>query len=204
MSLTQKLTTIATQLISSLGYGGLAFGLIIDSAGIPIPSEVLLPLAGALARQGRFNLVLVIIVGTLAQTAGAALSYWIGAQGGLPLVKKYGKYVLFREHELHRTHALFEKYGAWLTLIGRCVPGVRTYIGYPAGIARMRFDLFMAASVVGSLVWTILLSVLGYQLANKLDVIDRIVRQFGLIALAVGVVALFVYIYHNNKRSKNS
>lgn len=199
ISLTQKLTDTATNLISTLGYGGLAFGLVIDSAGVPIPSEVLLPLAGALVRQGRFNLILVIIVATAAQSAGAALSYWIGALGGIPLLEKYGKYVLFRQHELEKTQKLFERYGIALTLVGRCIPGVRTYIGYPAGIARMRFDLFMAASVVGSFIWSVLLTLLGYELAGKLDLIDKIIRQFGLVALAIAILVFIFYIYKSRK-----
>ena len=109
------LSEIATNMIATLGYGGLAVGLFVDSFGIPIPSEVLLPLAGAAAKQGQMNLMIVIIVGTLAQTAGAMLAYAIGMGPGLEFVKRYGKYVLFSEHELAKTHTLFEKYGSWLT-----------------------------------------------------------------------------------------
>src|SRR5215216_1192179 len=172
------LSQIATNMIATLGYGGLAFGLVVDSAGVPIPSEVLLPLAGALAKQGQFDLLTVIIVGTLAQTIGAILAYVIGMGPGIALIKRYGKYVLFSEHELEKTHKLFEKYGAWLTLVGRCLPGVRTYIGFPAGIAKMNFGLFLLASFIGSLVWTIFLSVLGFQLADHLHVIDSILSKF--------------------------
>ncbi len=194
-----NLAKIAKNLLSSLGYGGLFFGLVIDSAGIPIPSEVLLPLAGALVRQGRFNLVLVIIVATLAQTIGAVISYWIGAFGGLPFVQRYGKYVMFRQHELAKTHALFEHYGAWLSLIGRCLPGIRTYIGYPAGVARMRFEVFLAASVLGSLVWTIVLTMLGYGLADKLDLIDHYVGSLGVLIL-FGAIILFVWYVRKTRK----
>lgn len=181
---------IATNMINSLGYGGLAVGLVVDSAGVPIPSEVLLPLAGALASQGKMDLTTVIIVGTLAQTFGAALAYWLGMGPGLGLVKKYGKYVLFSEHELAKTQALFDKWGSWLTLAGRCLPGIRTYIGYPAGIARMPFGRFIAASFIGSLVWTTFLSFLGYKLADRLSSIDSFLSKFGyalVFAVAVGV-----------------
>lgn len=194
-----SLTSIATGLISGLGYGGLAVGLVVDSAGIPIPSEVLLPVAGALVRQGRFNMALVIIVATLAQTVGAVLAYWIGALGGLPLVEKYGKYVLFKKHELDKTHALFEKYGAILSFVGRCIPGLRTYIGYPAGVARMRFDVFLIASALGSLVWTVFLTLLGYALATKLDLIDRTVSRFGIIVVLIAII-LFVYYMRKSRK----
>lgn len=187
---------IATDMISSLGYGGLAIGLIVDSAGVPIPSEVLLPLAGALASQGRMDLTTVIIVGTLAQTAGAILAYWLGMGPGLGLVKKYGKYVLFSEHELQKTQSLFEKWGSWLTLFGRCLPGVRTYIGFPAGIARMPFIRFATASFIGSLVWTVFLSVLGYKLADRLSTIDSFLSKFGYAFVIVAGIAFGWYVHH--------
>lgn len=198
------LSEIATNMIATLGYGGLAVGLIVDSAGVPIPSEVLLPLAGAAAKQGQMDLLIVIIVGTLAQTAGAILAYAIGMGPGIGFVRRYGKYVLFSEHELEKTHALFEKYGSWLTLVGRCLPGVRTYIGFPAGMARMDFGKFVAASFVGSLGWTIFLSVLGYQLADHLHVIDSILSKFGYVFAVAGIVAFIWYVHHSVKKRKQS
>jgi len=192
---------IATNLIATLGYAGLAVGLFVDSFGIPIPSEVLLPLAGAAAKQGQMNLLIVIIVGTLAQTLGSMLAYGIGMGPGLAFVKRYGKYVLFREHELQKTHALFGKYGSWLTLIGRCLPGIRTYIGIPAGMARMNFTKFVAASFTGSLIWTIFLSVLGYQLAGYLPQIDSFLSKFGYV-LAVGGIVAFIWFVHRRSKKK--
>jgi membrane protein DedA with SNARE-associated domain len=182
-----SLTTLATNLIAALGYGGLAAGLVVDSAGLPIPSEVLLPLSGALARQGRFSLAAVIAVGALAQTAGAILAYQLGRHGGLPLVERYGKYVLFSTRELAQTEKAFAKHGQWLTLFGRVVPVVRTYIGYPAGIARMPFGRFVTASFIGSAVWSAVLAILGYRLADSFGVIDAVVRKFSI--LIVGLLA---------------
>lgn len=196
------LSEIATNLIATLGYGGLAFGLFVDSFGIPIPSEVLLPLAGAAAKQGQMNLVAVIVVGTVAQTLGAMLAYAIGMGPGLGFVKRYGKYVLFSEHELEKTHALFEKYGSWLTLVGRCLPGIRTYIGIPAGMARMKFGRFAAASFIGSLIWTIFLSILGYQLADHLHQIDSFLSKFGYVLAAASIIAFIWFVHHRSKKKK--
>lgn len=196
------LSEVATNLIATLGYGGLAFGLFVDSFGIPIPSEVLLPLAGAAAKQGQMSLLIVIIVGTLAQTAGAMLAYAIGMGPGLGFVKRYGKYVLFSEHELEKTHALFEKYGSWLTLFGRCLPGIRTYIGIPAGMARMKFGAFVVASFVGSLIWTVFLSVLGYQLADHLALIDSFLSKFGYLLAIASIVAFIWFVHHRSKKKK--
>lgn len=196
------LSEIATSMIATLGYGGLAVGLFVDSFGIPIPSEVLLPLAGAAARQGQMNLLLVIIVGTLAQTAGAMLAYAIGMGPGLGFVKRYGKYVLFSEHELNKTHALFEKYGSWLTFVGRCLPGIRTYIGIPAGMARMDFGRFVAASFLGSLIWSIFLAVLGYQLADYLPVIDSVLSKFGYLFALAGIIFFIWFVHRHSKKRK--
>ena len=193
---------VATNMIATAGYGGLALGLFVDSFGIPIPSEVLLPLAGAAAKQGQMNLLVVIMVGTLAQTAGAMLAYYIGMGPGLGFVKRYGKYVLFSDHELQKTHALFEKYGSWLTLFGRCLPGIRTYIGIPAGMARMKFGRFVAASLLGSLAWTILLTTLGYQLADHLAQIDSLLSKFGYILAILGIVAFIWFVRHQSQQRK--
>jgi membrane protein DedA with SNARE-associated domain len=195
-----SLTSIATDMISALGYGGLTVGLIVDSAGVPIPSEVLIPLAGALAAQGRFNILAVIFLGTMAQTAGAVLAYWLGKGAGLELVKRYGKYVFFSTHELEKTHALFERWGTGLTLLGRCIPGVRTYIGFPAGIAGMRFDVFAIASLVGSFVWTVFLALLGYYAAAHLELIDQALNRFGIVMLVLLVGAFVFYLKHKQKR----
>ncbi len=180
----------------------MALGLIVDSAGVPIPSEVIIPLAGALAAQGRMNLVVVIIVGALAQTAGAVIAYLLAASGGLALVKRYGKYVFFSEHELAKTQALFERRGTGLTLVGRCLPGIRTYIGYPAGLAQMPFSTFLAASFSGSAAWTIVLALLGYKLSGSLDQIDQQLNRFGIIVLILFVAAFIWYLRRRSQRAK--
>jgi membrane protein DedA with SNARE-associated domain len=191
-----SLTQIATDLISSLGYVGLAVGLIVDSAGVPIPSEVLIPLAGVLARQGRFTFVAVFIIGTLAQTLGAILAYWAGATEGLVLAEKYGKYVLFSKKELNKTHQAFEKYGAWLAFFGRCVPVIRTYIGFPAGVARMNFPVFVIASLAGSAAWTLLLGWAGYALgsAERLHQFDAVLHKFSLLIVGLIIIAAIWYV----------
>ncbi len=203
MNLTLQLTTLATNLIASLGYGGLALGLVIDSCGVPIPSEVLLPLAGLLVRQGRFNFAAVIAVATVAQTSGAALAYWIGRKGGVKIVERYGKYVLFSTRELNLTQRWFSKWGRWLTLAGRVIPVIRTYIGYPAGLAEMPFGAFVAATAAGSLAWSLLLTGLGYQLGGRLDAIAGFFHRFSVLVFILLVLGLIWYIkLHLSKREQ--
>jgi membrane protein DedA with SNARE-associated domain len=98
---------------------------------------------------------------------------------------------------------LFERFGAWLTLVGRCIPGVRTYIGFPAGIAGMNLGLFATATLVGSLVWSTILAVLGYQLASQLDTIDSVLGRFGLIVLVLAV-ALFIWFLKHRQKGKQT
>lgn len=201
MGLAARTTAVATGLIASLGYGGLAVGLVVDSAGVPIPSEVLLPLSGALVRQGRFSLAAVIAVATIAQTAGAGLAYWIGAKGGVPLVQRYGRYVLFSERELAHTQKWFASHGTQAAFWGRCLPGIRTYIGYPAGIARMNFGRFIAASIAGSLGWSTILTLAGYYLSNQIDTISRLLGQAGYAILALLILAGIWYVWRHHKAS---
>lgn len=191
-----SLTGVATGMISSLGYGGLALGLVVDSAGVPIPSEVLLPISGALVNTGRFDYTAVIIIGTLAQTAGAILAYWLGATGGLALAERYGKYVFFSHRELAITQRWFDRYGQWLTLAGRCLPVIRTYIGFPAGLAKMHFGKFLAASFFGSLVWTVFLTQLGVKLGtpDRLHAMDEIFRRFNIAIAILLLIGVFWYV----------
>lgn len=191
-----SLTSIATSLISALGYGGLGVGLVVDSAGVPIPSEVLIPLAASLVHTGRFSMVAIIAVGTIAQTLGAVLAYGLGATGGLALAERYGKYVLFSHRELAFTQRAFDRWGLGLTLVGRCVPVIRTYIGFPAGVAKMRLSVFVAASAIGSLLWTSLLAFLGYRLATpeRLQQLDELFRRFSLVVAALIVVGVIWFV----------
>jgi membrane protein DedA with SNARE-associated domain len=185
-------TQIATDMISGLGYGGLTLGLFIDSFGVPIPSEVLIPLSTVLALEGRFNLWAVFIIGTLAQVAGGLVGYYIGRYGGEPILERYGKYVLISKRDLKKTRQVFEKYGAWMTLAGRCLPVIRGLIAYPAGIAEMRLDRFLIYTALGSAVWTAFLMALGAMLRHHLEVIDEVGTKFSIVILLV-IVALIAW-----------
>ena len=180
-------TRIATELISSLGYWGLSAGLVLDSFGVPIPSEVLLAVAGALAATGRFNVWVVLVLGTVAQLIGGLIGYYLGRYGGYPLLDRYGKYVFISKRDLRRTHEAFEKYGPWMTMGGRCLPVVRGLIAYPAGIARMRLGEFILYTTIGSAVWTVLFVWLGYVLGDHLEVVNGWLHQFSLI-IVMGIV----------------
>lgn len=185
-----NLTKLAFDLISTLGYGGLAVGLFIDSFGIPIPSEVLVPLAAALVAQDKFTLIGVFVVSVVAQTLGGLAGYVIGRYAGEPFLLKYGRYLLISHRDLAKTHLAFQKYGRLLTLVGRCLPVIRGLIAYPAGIAEMPLGTFTAYTAIGSAVWTVILMYLGSLLGGHLDLIETYGKQISYLIIVILIVAV--------------
>jgi membrane protein DedA with SNARE-associated domain len=155
-------------IISSTGYAGIALLMGIESACIPLPSEIIMPFAGSLIDQGgRFNLFWVATAGAIGCNLGSIVAYWIGAWGGRPLVERYGRYVLMSRHDLDRMTYFFEKYGSITVLIGRLLPVVRTFIALPAGIAKMPQLRFHIYTFVGSWPWCFGLAYVGMKLGER-------------------------------------
>jgi membrane protein DedA with SNARE-associated domain len=193
-------TKIATDLLSQLGYTGMTVGLVLDSFGIPIPSEVLLAVGGALASHGRFNVWIVFILGVVAQLVGGLIGYAIGRYGGHPFLERYGKYIFVSKKDLEKTHLAFEKYGAVLTMTGRCIPLIRGLIAYPAGIAEMRIDLFILYTTIGSAVWTALFVWLGFTLGDNLGAVNEWLHEFSLL-VALAIVAAIAWHFRRALRN---
>jgi membrane protein DedA with SNARE-associated domain len=169
-----------------------------ESACIPIPSEIVVPYGGFLAAQGFTELWMVIVVATVANLIGSSIAYAVGRYGGRALFLRYGRYVLVSPHHLDKAERWFDSHGEVTVFFTRMMPGVRTFISLPAGIARMRVGKFLLYSALGSIVWNAALAYLGY-LAGKAageDPWGRLQEQFGrynhffYIALGVVVVAL--------------
>src|ERR1700729_1671826 len=125
------LVQFITHAISVGGYAAIAGLTVLNSGGIPVPSELIMPFSGYLVYQGRFNLILVAIAGAVGCNIGSAIAYWIGAKGGRPLVARYGKFVLMNSHDLDLMTRFFEKYGSIAILVGRMLPMVQTYVAFP-------------------------------------------------------------------------
>lgn len=180
--------------ISALGYGGVLALMAIESACIPLPSEIILPFAGYLVSTGRFDLYLVALAGALGCNVGSTAAYAVGFYGGRPLVERWGRYVLMGRHELLLVDLFFARWGGVTVLVGRMLPVVRTFIALPAGIGRMPMLRFQVYTFVGSLPWCFLLAYVGMRLGQAWDsdpqlraVMHRLdVGVAGL--LAVGVV----------------
>ena len=147
------LVEFVTHVIDAGGYAGIIALMGIESACIPLPSEIIMPFAGYLIYQGHFNLFWVATAGAVGCNLGSAVAYWIGAKGGRPLVERYGRWVLMSHHDLDRMTEFFARYGSITVLLARLLPVVRTFIAFPAGIAKMSQTRFHIYTFVGSWPW---------------------------------------------------
>lgn len=191
-ALIEALGHFATSLISSLGYGGIVLGMAIESVNIPLPSEVIMPFAGALAATGRFSFWLVVLAGAVGNVIGSVANYYLGAKGGRPFLERYGRYVLVHPEELDAADRWFAKYGLAAVFFTRMLPVVRTFISFPAGIARVRLAPFIGLTFAGSFIWSAFLTYLGFSLGAHYDTSVRpLLHRFdyvivGILALAAG------------------
>lgn len=178
--------------LSKAGYAGLAGLMAIESACIPLPSEIILPFAGYLVSVGAMNLVLVATVGAAGCNIGSEIAYEIGRYGGRPAVERWGRYVLLTRHDLARADWFFEKFGSLAVLIARMLPVVRTFIALPAGISGMHRLRFHAYTFVGSWPWCFLLAYVGMVLGRKWGEDPRLHAVFHYADYAIVVVVLIV------------
>ncbi|MCC7356163.1 MAG: DedA family protein [Candidatus Doudnabacteria bacterium] len=187
------LTELLVRVISHFGYPGLFLLMALESAAMPIPSEIVLPFSGFLVSEGRFTLSGVAITAGLASALGSAITYMLGKHGGHSFVNKYGKYVLLTPHDIEMTNRFFSKFGLAAAFLGRFVPVVRAVVSIPAGIARVPFIPFLMYSFAGSLLWGYLLGYLGlslgprwFELRDRFHWVDYVV----LAMFAVLIIAL--------------
>ena len=187
-------------LYGAVGYLGVMLAMAIESAMIPLPSELILPFAGFLVSDPSqiepitgqpWSFWIVVIVGTIGNTLGSLVAYAIGAYGGRPFLERYGKYLLIRPHEIELADHFFARWGSQTVFFSRLLPIVRTFISFPAGVARMDLRKFVIYSTAGAFLWSILLVWAGVQLGDNWVEIRAMLQPFDL-AIAVGVVVLFV------------
>jgi len=197
----RPLAEFITSFISSLGYGGIFFLMILESALIPIPSEIIMPFSGFLVSSGKLGSVGVILAGSLGNLVGSVITYYLGIRLGRAFLIKYGKYILFRVHHLVWTEQLFQKYGDKISFVGRLLPGVRTYISLPAGIGKSNFIKFVVYTLVGSIIWNSLLTYGGIQLGRSWQHIDKYSRYLDIIAV-VATAIFIVWIVYSNTRNR--
>jgi membrane protein DedA with SNARE-associated domain len=174
--------------ISTLGYGGVVLLMAIESACIPLPSEIIMPFSGYLVSRGEMNLWLVGIAGAVGCVAGSMVAYWVGMYGGRPLIEKYGRYVLISHHDLDLADRWFAKYGEIIVFVSRLLPAIRTFIAFPAGVARMNIPRFIIYTFAGSLPWCIGLAYVGQKLGEQWDKDPRLKNLFHRFDFVIGIV----------------
>lgn len=189
--------------IAAMGYGGIILLMAIESACIPLPSEIVMPFSGYLVAAGRFSLNLVAIAGAFGCLLGSGVGYYLGATGGRWVLERYGRYVLISSHELETAEQFFERWGAPAVFFSRLLPVVRTFIAFPAGVARMRLLPFALYTLAGSYLWCLALAFVGMKLGQHWAQLGPYFHRFdGVIVLATFAAgAWFVY---NRLYSRNA
>ena len=175
----------------------------LESACIPLPSEVIMPFAGYLASTGRFDLVWVAVAGALGCNLGSTVAYAVGYWGGRPLVLRYGRYVLLDPAELARVERFFARYGSATVFVARLLPVVRTYIALPAGLARMRMLPFQLYTFLGSLPWCYGLAYAGLRLGRAWDADPALQRTMHGLSLAVVLLILVFLVWYGRRLWRN-
>jgi len=204
-TLTTTLTQLITNLYVSTGLLGIALAMAIESCCIPLPSEIVMPLAGIMISQGKLlpgtntwlSLFLVALAGAIGCLIGSIAAYAIGFKGGRPLMLKYGRYVLISQHDADKADRFFQRWGSATAFFSRLLPVVRTYISLPAGISKMPFVRFCIYSFLGSLPWCFLLAYLGTVLGAHLDTLSPIFHAFDVVILVVLVILVALYVWRH-------
>ena len=203
LELLKPLIEFITSFIGQLGYSGIFFLMILESALIPIPSEIIMPFSGFLSSTGRLDPFLVTLSGSLGNVVGSVLTYYLGIKAGRKVILKYGKYILFRKEHLEITENLFRRYGDKISCAGRLLPGIRTYVSLPAGIGKTDFKKFVIYSFAGSLVWNSMLVYVGMNLGRNWKNIDKYSVYLD-VAAVLSVAVFIVWFVYKTKRKSNA
>ena len=203
--LTDTLTTLITNLYVTTGLLGIIVAMAIESCCIPLPSEIVMPLAGIMIANGKIlhgtntfaALLLVALAGSIGCLIGSIVAYGIGYSGGRPLMLKYGRYVLISQHDADKADAFFQRWGSATAFFSRLLPVVRTYISLPAGIAKMPFVKFCIYSFLGSFPWSLLLAYVGLVLGNHLNTLGPIFHSLDAVILVAVVLLIALYIWRH-------
>ncbi len=198
MSIVEWGVNLIIWVISSTGYLGIIFWMALESACVPIPSEIIMPFSGFLVNEGRFTLLGITLAGTLGSLIGSLGAYWAGKRFGREVLLKHGKYLMITEEHLDRADEWFERHGEAAVFFGRMVPIVRTFISLPAGIAEMDLKKFAIYTTIGSLPWCLLLGYIGVVMGEHWD---SIVAYFHILdaVVLVGFIIGAVWYYRKMK-----
>jgi membrane protein DedA with SNARE-associated domain len=197
------LTAAVSNFIAGYGLVAVFVLMVGESCGLPLPSEVIMPTSGVLAATGHMNLVAAIVAGAAANLVGSLIAYGLAARFGEPLLLGPGRYVGIRRHHLEIAEGWFKRWGLAAVLIGRVLPVIRTYISFPAGLARVDLTKFSILTFVGALPWCAALALVGYELGKNYDRISGPVQKAAIgIAVLVVLVVIVWYLRGREPRSR--
>ena len=197
------MTSTLSGLVASYGLAGVLILMAFESCGFPFPSEVIMPTAGLLAAAGHMNLELAILAGAIGNLLGSLAAFGLAARFGEPVLLGPGRWVGIRAHHLELADGWFQRWGLWAVLIGRVLPVVRTYISFPAGLARIELGKFSLLTFVGALPWCAALTLAGYTLGKNYDRISGPIEK-GAIVVALVVVIVVVIWYWRGRSTAPS
>jgi len=206
LGLTEALVGFIVNFIGSTGYLSILILMMLESTFMPVPSEAVMPFAGFLIEEGKFNFPAVIFFSTLGSIIGSLISYYVGYWGGRPFVDKFGRYLLLDRHHLTLTENFFNKRGDITILICRFIPVVRHLISIPAGIGKMNLFKFILYTVIGAGIWNTFLAYAGYVLKSNWTEIMKYSHIFDMIILAgiAGVILYYGYRIYKHSRNKDT
>jgi membrane protein DedA with SNARE-associated domain len=199
------LSSFIVATISTLGYSGVVLLMAIESACIPLPSEIIMPFSGYLVSRGEMNLWGVGVAGAVGCVLGSLVAYWAGMYGGRPFIEKYGRYILLSRHDLDLADRWFAKYGEVIVFVSRLLPAIRTFIAFPAGVARMNLTRFVIYTFAGSLPWCLGLAYVGQKLGEQWDKNDTLktwFHRFDFVIGIVGLIAVTWWVWRHIKHSR--
>jgi membrane protein DedA with SNARE-associated domain len=201
--MSEKIIALLVSAIAAGGYFSVVLLMAIQSACIPIPSEVIMPLAGYALAHSQWDLIILATVASLASNLGSIPAYWVGARGGRPMVERYGSYLLLSRHDLDRVDRFFDRFGSIAVLIGRMLPIVRTFIAFPAGVAKMNQLRFHIYTFIGSWPWCYALAWVGMKLGATWNSDPRFKEIFHRFHLAVELILIAAFLWFVTSHWKN-
>ena len=198
-----ELSRFVIACISRFGYVGILFTMAVESACIPLPSEIIMPFSGYLVLSGQFTMLGVTLAGAVGNVVGSIAAYYAGVWGGRPFVERYGPYFLVSHRDLDIADRWFLKYGEAAVFFSRMLPVVRTFISLPAGVARMNFPRFVLFTFLGALPWCYLLAYIGLKMGERWEELRDYFHRFDIVIgviLAI-IIGLFVWSHWPKRRA---
>ncbi|MGZ8440268.1 MAG: DedA family protein [Candidatus Deferrimicrobiaceae bacterium] len=190
----EALASFIIFVISMMGLPGIVLLMAIESACIPLPSEVIMPFSGYLVFLGKYSLWSVGLAGAIGCVVGSVPAYYLGMYGGRPLIEKYGKYILMSRHDLDMADRWFQRHGEATVFFARLLPVIRTFIAFPAGVARMEMKRFLAYTFAGSFPWCLGLAYIGMVMGARWPVLREYFHKFDLLIGAAIVAGIVWYV----------